>query len=89
MENEKMDKAIAEVKAFNEESKNNQLLKPCPFCGKEAELKQDPLFGSDNPEEFITISCTNNDCIMSNGIDALYDAISREQVIIDWNTRII
>jgi len=64
-------------------------LKPCPLCGKEAKIFQAPSFGSDNPTEYCSVRCTNEDCLMSCGIDALYELDERKDLEIAWNKRTV
>jgi hypothetical protein len=58
-------------------------LKPCPFCGREVELRLEPSFGSDSRQEYWSIHC---ECPMGSP-DALYDADEKQKIIDDWNTR--
>lgn len=67
-----------------DEGDNVNELRTCPFCGSEAEITHDPMFGSDNPTEYYRVQCKNKDCSMGNP-DALFD--SKEQIIEEWNTR--
>lgn len=62
----------------------NKELKPCPFCGNEAEIIHEPMFGSDNPAEYYKIRCKGDDCAMGSP-DALFD--SSDQIIEEWNIR--
>ena len=59
--------------------KNNEELKPCPFCGSEVELYQP----EDDPK-FYRISCLNKECSMGDP-DAWYD--NKDEMTKDWNTR--
>jgi hypothetical protein len=62
---------------------NNELLKPCPFCGKNVELRIAPTFGSDNPTEYCRIWCS---CKLGSP-DALYHSSKKNDMINDFNTR--
>jgi hypothetical protein len=60
----------------------SEKLKPCPFCGKEA----DEDYYGEGEDQYIVIGCEDHDCIA-------YGIISREtpeinQAISDWNTRV-
>ena len=53
-------------------------LRPCPFCGSEAELHTDP------EDEFWEVDCLNIDCILCK---TRYYA-TKQEAIKAWNRRI-
>lgn len=57
-------------------------LKPCPFCGSKAELK-DLIYRANCG---YAVCCTNIDCRVST-IYTLYSWHSKEDAIKAWNTR--
>ena len=57
-------------------------LKPCPFCGGEAELVQHQVVGY--PDDFY-VECVTNECIMSLG-GLCYE--TEKEAIEAWNRRV-
>lgn len=57
-------------------------LKPCPFCGKDADIFED----SNN---FLNIGCSDIDCIGSDleWVSPLDEATELTRAIAAWNTR--
>ena len=64
-------------------------LKPCPFCGKEAVLKSDIRWPSDNNGESVTgyeVVCVNYKCPIYKADNTYFR--SPEEAIAAWNRRI-
>lgn len=53
-------------------------LKPCPFCGCEAQTEFNVVFG-------FQVVCTNEDCFMSEGL--MHDKKTEQDAIETWNRR--
>ena len=53
-------------------------LKPCPFCGSEADTAYNTRFN-------YQVFCTNDECFMST--ITMYDKATEEEAIEAWNTR--
>lgn len=63
---------------------SNIKLKPCPFCGGEAEIMS---FTDDNGEYFAVV-CKNDNCRC--GEDYLWtETVNRQTAIDAWNRRVI
>lgn len=62
-------------------------LKPCPFCGSDAELKTDIRYPRPmcHPKRAYEVFCTNYDCIIG-GVDDRYYT-NKEKAIKAWNRR--
>lgn len=62
-------------------------LKPCPFCGSDAELKTDIRYPRHmrQPKRAYEVFCTNYDCIIG-GVDDRYYT-NKEKAIKAWNRR--
>ena len=60
-------------------------LKPCPFCGSDAKILYESVFGSDDSTHYFRIRCLNNACTMGYP-GVLYS--SKQNLIDDWNTRV-
>ena len=63
-------------------------LKPCPFCGGEAKLKQDIRYPRPacKPKEAFEVVCQNWDCIIGF-VDEHYKLTAKEAVEA-WNRRV-
>ena len=53
-------------------------LKPCPFCGSEAETEFNVVFG-------YQAICTNEDCFMNETL--MHDMATEQDAIETWNRR--
>ena len=63
-------------------------LKPCPFCGGEAELK---LIGNNHTDRrYATINCKTFGCTVSMRVGAITNDVDWcvDKVTAKWNTRI-
>lgn len=62
-------------------------LKPCPFCGSDAELKTDVRFPRNMcvPKRAYEVFCTNYDCIIGR-VDEIY-FLNKKKAIKAWNRR--
>ena len=62
-------------------------LKPCPFCGSEARLKQDTRYPRPecDPRDAFEVFCTNAACIIGFADDHYY--LSEAEAIEAWNRR--
>jgi hypothetical protein len=60
-------------------------LRECPFCGSQAKLGKwiHPASGS----EYITVGCTNEDCVVHIGRLLLFEKGSEELAAARWNCR--
>ena len=63
-------------------------LKPCPFCGSDAELKTDIRYPRPmcQPKRAYEVFCTNYDCIIG-GVDERYYT-NKEKAIKAWNSTV-
>lgn len=61
---------------------NNKELKPCPFCGGDAEIHK--CQSGDNDSIYYRVACANEKCSMGNP-DAWYE--NKIELVKDWNTR--
>lgn len=60
-------------------------LKPCPFCGAEAEMRYHPSCMRDPSHRSWEAGCSICDARVGNTIYAI--GKTRDEVITDWNTR--
>lgn len=62
-------------------------LKPCPFCGSDAELKTDIRYPRPmcQPKRAYEVFCTNYDCIIGR-VDERY-FLNKKKAIEAWNRR--
>ena len=65
----------------------NDKLKPCPFCGSDAELQTDVRFPRNMcvPKRAYEVFCTNYDCIIGRVDERYYT--NKEEAIKAWNRR--
>ncbi|HDK27622.1 MAG TPA: hypothetical protein ENG48_11135 [Candidatus Atribacteria bacterium] len=65
-----------------------EYIKPCPFCGAEAEFFQRELLGDDynysEDNNSWDIRCSNQTCYLSYGADWW---LGKEEIIMLWNQR--
>lgn len=63
----------------------NKELKPCPFCGGEAAMKEWKFytFGGNEAKRY-SVRCKNEDCIICHTTDVYH---TKKQAIEKWNTR--
>ena len=63
-------------------------LKPCPFCGGKAELRQDIRYPRPEraPKKAYEVVCTNWDCIIGYCDDRY--RLSKKEAIEAWNRRV-
>lgn len=54
-------------------------LKPCPFCGSDAETTFNTLFG-------FQVYCTNDDCLLNELLSQGFD--DEKKMIDKWNRRV-
>lgn len=68
--------------------RDETMLKPCPFCGGEAKLKQDIRYPKPEctPKQAFEVVCQNRDCIIGF-VDARYK-LTAQKAIQAWNRRV-
>ena len=65
-------------------------LKPCPFCGKRAELKKDTRYPRSGKQEDKAVKayeviCPNHDCVIYNADNTYF--LSKKAAVEAWNSR--
>ena len=65
------------------ELKISEKIKPCPFCGSEAEIEDNSLSNL----KYFTVKCSNENCGAS--VHFCGKSESREEILSAWNNRTI
>lgn len=69
----------------DQEKKNMEELKPCPFCGGKAEIKSGVKIVGDAEKDIWYVVCGNPECVIYDGYTR--DRYSVKQAIEIWNKR--